>query len=72
MKLSEVVPDFVPVILLKPGHATIEDTLNKDPKQFTIFEFHKHSFFLETALLETGTDTLAYYKIRVGLVIITW
>ena len=72
MKLSEVVPKFVPVIPLKPGHTTMEETLDKDPKQLTIFELHKHRFYLETALLETGTDTLAYYKIKVGSVIITW
>ena len=72
MKLSEVVPDFVPVIPLKPGHTTMEETLDKNPKQLTIFELHKHRFYLETELLETGTDTLGYRKIRVGSVIITW
>ena len=72
MKLSEVVPSFVPVIQLKPNNSTIEEILDKDPRQFTIGELHEHRFYLETELFETGTDTLTYYKINVGSIIIVW
>ncbi|XP_065885365.1 glycylpeptide N-tetradecanoyltransferase-like isoform X2 [Dysidea avara] len=71
-ELSEVVPHYVPVIPLKSGHTIMMEVLDKDLRKLTINELHKHRFYLETELLETGTDTLAYYKITVGSVIIMW
>jgi len=70
MNHTEVVP-HVPVIPLQPFYTTMEEVLAIDPKQITVGELHKHSFYLET-ILETGADTLTHYKIRVGSVIITW
>ena len=63
---------FLHVIPLKSGHTVMEEVLDKDPRQFIIGELYKHHFYLETELLETGTYTLAYYKIMVGSVIILW
>ena len=71
-KLDEVVPHYVPVIPLKPGHTILREVLNKDPRDLTIAELHEHCFYLETELLETGRGTLSYYKIMVGSVIIEW
>jgi len=68
-KLSEVVPYYALVI---SDHTVMMEVLDKDPRQLTIGELHAHHFYLETELLETGRDTLAYYKIMVGSVIITW
>ena len=72
MKLCEVLPDFVPVIPLKLGHTTIEEALDKDPKQLTIEELHKHRFFLEDKIFEIGPNTLAHYTIYCGSLKITW
>ena len=72
MKLSEVVPYYVPVIPLKFGYTKVEEVINKDPKEFTISELHSHRFYLETELFKTGNGTLRYYKIMVGSVIIVW
>ena len=72
MKLSEVVPYYVPVIPLKFGYTEVEEVIDKDPREFTIGELHSHRFYLETELFKTGSGTLRYYKIMVGSVIIVW
>ena len=72
MKLSEVVPYYVPVMQLKFGYTEIEEVLDKDPREFTIGELHSHRFYLETELFKTGSGTLRYYKIMIGSVVIVW
>ena len=71
-KLDELVPQFVPVIPLKQKHTILKEVLDKDPRQLTIAELHKHHFYLETEILETGKGTLSYYKIILGSVTIEW
>ena len=71
MKLSEVKP-YIPVLRLKEGYTEVEDILDKDPKEFTIWELHKHRFYLETELFKTGRGTLRYYRIILGSVTIVW
>ncbi|XP_065907962.1 uncharacterized protein [Dysidea avara] len=73
MKLSEIVPAYVPVISLKKfSHLLIEEQLDVDPRQYTISELHKHRFYLETELLQSGSGTLTCYKIMVGSLFIVW
>ena len=48
------------------------EELDKDPSKMTIFELHKHHFYLETELLQTGPDTITICRIVIGSVTITW
>ena len=71
MTLSEAAPYF-PIVPMKPAHTAITEVLAKDPSKMTIFELHKHRFYLETELLQTGSDTCTICRIVIGSVIITW
>ena len=71
MTLSEAAPYF-PIIFPKSAHTTMTELLNKDPSKMTIFELHKHRFYLETELLQTGPDTITICRIVIGSVTITW
>ena len=71
MTLAEAAPYF-PIIPLKSGHTAIIEELDKDPHTMTIYELHKHRFYLETELLQTGPDTCTICRIVVGSVMITW
>ena len=71
MKLSDVVP-YIPVIPLKLGYTKIQEVIDKDPRNFTIEELHKHRFYLETELFKTGNNTIQCYKIMIGSVAIVW
>ena len=71
MKLSEVKP-YIPVLHLKRDYTQVEEVLDKDPREFTIWELHKHRFYLETELFKTGSGTLRYYRIMLGSLIIVW
>ena len=70
MTLAEAAPYF-PTIPLKSAHTKITEQLDKDPSRMTIFELHKHRFYLETELLQTGPDTITICRIVIGSVIIT-
>ena len=59
MTLAEAAP-YLPVIPLKSSHTAVTEELDKDPSKMTIFELHKHHFYLETELLQTGPDTISY------------
>ena len=71
MTLSEAAPYF-PIVQMKPAHTAITEKLAKDPSKMTIFELHKHRFYLETELLQTGPDTCTICRIVIGSVIIIW
>ena len=71
MTLAEAVPYF-PIIPLKSAHTAMTEQLDKDPSKMTIFELHKHRFYLETELLQTGPDTITICRIVIGSVTITW
>ena len=71
MTLAEAAPYF-PIISLKSGHTVITERLDKDPSKMTIFELHKHRFYLETELLQTGPNTCTICTIVIGSVMITW
>ena len=71
MTLAEVAPYF-PIIPIKSGHTAIIEELDKDPSKMTIFELHKHRFYLETEFLQTGSDTCTICRIVIGSVMITW
>ena len=71
MTLAEAVPYF-PIIPQKSAHTAMIEQLDKDPSKMTIFELHKHRFYLETELLQTGPDTITIYRIVIGSVTITW
>ena len=54
---------------MKSAHtAMTEELLDKDPSKMTIFELHKHPFYLETELLQTGPDTITICRIVIGSV----
>ena len=72
MKLSEVLPAYTPVIPLRPSNVLIHEHLDVDPKMFTIGDLHKHRFYLETNILQTGENTITGYKILLGSVFIIW
>jgi len=72
LTLEKAAPYFPVSLVLKADHTTINEVLDRDPRQMTIGELHRHCFFLETELFETGPDTLMYYRIKVGSVIILW
>ena len=61
-----------PIIPLKSAHTAMTEQLDKDPSKMTIFELHKHRFYLETELLQTGQDTITICRIVIGSVTITW
>ena len=65
MTLAEAAPCF-PIIPLKSGHTAMTEQLDKDPSKMTISELHKHCFYLETELLQTGPDTLTICRIVIG------
>lgn len=73
MKLSEVAP-YIPVIPLKSrvDYTYFEETLDEDPTDFTIGDLHKHRFYLETEVLNIGSNTLTIYRIIVGSIHIIW
>ena len=71
MTLAEAAPYF-PIIWPKSAHTLMIEELDKDPKKMTIFELHKHRFYLETELLQTGPDTVTICRIVIGSVTITW
>ena len=71
MKLSEVRP-YIPVLHLRKDYTEVEEVIDKDPREFTIWELHNHHFYLETELFKTGSGTLRYYKIMLGSVKIVW
>ena len=71
MTLAEAAPYF-PIMPLKSAHTKMTEQLDKDPSKMTIFELHKHRFYLETELLQTGPDTITICRIVIGSVTITW
>ena len=71
MTLAEAAPYF-PIIPLKSAHTKMTEQLDKDPSKMTIFELHKHRFYLETKLLGTGPDTITICRIVIGSVTIAW
>jgi len=72
MKLSDVLPAYTPVIPLRPSNVLIHEHLDVDPKKFTIGDLHKHRFYLEANILQTGENTITGYKILLGSVFIIW
>ena len=71
LTMAEAAPCF-PIIPLKSAHTKVIELLAKDPSKMTIYELHKHRFYLETELLQTGPDTCTICKIMIGSVMITW
>ena len=71
MTLKEAAPYF-PVIKVKPNHTELHEDLDRDPSEMTIGELHKHRFYLETEILETGPDTCTICRIVIGSVAIIW
>ena len=69
--LKEAAPYF-PVISVKPNHTELHEDLDRDPSQMTIGELHKHRFYLETEVLNTGPDTCTICRIKIGSVAIVW
>ena len=72
MTLEKVAPYFPIDIRIKPGYTAVEEVLNNDPKKMTIHQLHKHRFYLETELFQTGSDTCTICRIVIGSVKITW
>ena len=72
MKLSEVVPYYMPKMLLKTNHVILNEVLNKDFRHLTIAELYQHHHFLETELLDFDIGTLSCCEIKEGSVIIEW
>ena len=71
MTLAEAAPRF-PILPLKSDHTAVTEELDRDPNKMTIFELHKHRFYLETELLQTGPDTCTICRIVIGSVMIIW
>ena len=71
MTLKEAAPYF-PVIPVKLGYTTVQEDLDRDPSQMTIGELHKHRYYLETEIIETGPDTCTICSIKIGSVTIEW
>ena len=69
MTLKEAAPYF-PIIPVKPGYIMMHEALHRDPSQMTIGELHKHRFYLETEIIQTGPDTCTICSIRIGSVTI--
>ena len=72
MTLEKAAPYFPVEVCAKPGHTMIEEVLDRDPKKMTIYELHKHRFYLESELFQTGSDTCTICKIVIGSVTIIW
>ena len=68
MTLKKAAPYF-PVIKVKPSHTELHEDLDSE---MTIGELHKHRFYLETEILETGPDTCTICRIMIGSVAIVW
>ena len=71
MTLKEAAPCF-PVMPVKRGYATMNEHLDKDPSQMTIFDLHKHRCFLEQEVVQDGLYTCTICKITIGSVKIVW
>ena len=71
MTIEEAAPYFPVDLRIKPGYTQVIESLDKDPRKMTIGELHKHRFYLETELFETGTDTCTIYRIVIGSVKLT-
>ena len=71
MTLKEAAPYF-PVIPVKSGHIRMHEDLDRDPSQMTIGELHKHRFYLETEVIQTGPDTCTICRIKIGSVTVVW
>ena len=72
LPLSKVAPHFPIYKQPRPNHTLIKEDLQADPSQLTIGELHKHRFYLETELFQTGQDSLTFYRIVIGSVVIFW
>jgi len=72
MSLEKVAPYFPIDIQVKPGYTAVEEVLSSDPKKMTVHQLHKHRFYLETELFQTGSGTCSICKIVIGSVKITW
>ena len=72
LPLSKVAPHLPIHKQPRPNHTLIKEDLQVDPNQMTIGELHKHQFYLETELFQTGPDTLTFYRIVIGSVVIFW
>ena len=72
LPLSKVAPHFPIYKQPRPNHTLIKEDLQVDPNQMTIGELHKHRFYLETEMFQTGPDSLIFYKIIIGSVVIYW
>ena len=72
LPLSKVAPHFLMHKQPRPNHTLIKEDLQVDPNQMTIGELHKHRFYLETEMFQTGPDSLTFYKIIIGSVVIYW
>ncbi|XP_065901461.1 glycylpeptide N-tetradecanoyltransferase-like isoform X2 [Dysidea avara] len=72
MTLQEAAPYFPVIVREKPGHVVIQEILNKDHQKMTIGELHKHRFYLENELFQTGSDTCTICRIVLGSVKIIW
>ena len=68
MTLAKEAPHFLPIIPLKSAHTAMTEQLDKDPSKMTIFELHKHRFYLETKLLQTGPVTITICSIYIDIV----
>ena len=71
MTLKEVAPYF-PVVPLKSGYTTMHEDLDRDPSQMTIFDLHKHRFYLEEEVVQNGSHTCTICRITIGSVKIAW
>ena len=71
MTLAEAAP-YYPVIPKKSAHTVMTEELDKDPSKMTLFDLHKHRFYLETELLQTGPNTITACRIVIGSVKFIW
>jgi len=72
MTIEKVAPYFPIDIRVKPGYTAVEEVLNNDPQKMTIHQLHKHCFYLETELFQTGLDTCTICRIVIGSLKIIW
>jgi len=71
MTLSEAAPYFPVCRHTKPDHTVMKEVLDKDPKQMTIGDLHKHRFFIEMEITEKP-DSCTISRIVIGSVTIEW
>ena len=71
MTLKEVAP-YCTVVQVKPQYITMHEHLDRDPSQMTIFDLHKHRFYLEEEVVQNGPHTCTIIKITIGSVKIVW